>query len=1115
MNPQLASIEEKIDRIQPHALPSNAHLNCIQNLVETDQPAIRSGLKTAKGQIVPGTCDWILDDPTYQNWLSSTTQFLWISGGPGMGKTMLSIYLSEHLERHCASQGGDDVTIYFFCGFKDRRLSNAVSVLRSLMFQLICHNSSLAGCILPAYGLYRNRLFDDDMFEKLWDIFLAMITGLGPSATAYCVIDGLDECQPDSLHHLLAKLELLRATEPGQQQPLPFKGLFVSREHPSSITSAFATALRIQLDRESNSSPRNGLGKYISTEVDNLARPANKGYSADLSNRVKQALLRRSEGTYLWVSFIIRELQDKVPSEVEETLKHLPNGLDDMYARLISQFKPDRVDQIRELLGWCLLAQEPLSLAALIDAMGIKATQSLTALQILQDRVAYCLNLVVVAGDQVRFYHQTVEDYLLYGGTASLASRSSSDLAPFNKPQGHAKLASRCLDYLQESLPGQHYKSLGRWDLKRSNPFLFHAIHFWHYHLRESGPAMLAVIDTHTDFFGQKSDLRKEWYSLRTEKLLPDTDILPPNLHLFAWLGLDDLLVRMLKPRRRRLLLNSPFGEQGLTPLICAIDGGWLSTCEILVSRGANVNAEFSNKRHTPLIRAIHQNGAVLLGFFHSHSDWIFDDPLEASASSSTLDLYLPRGRRRQKFRATSSPSIVKLLISAGARVNGIRSSTPWSARPLRPLCEAVSAEQPSLEIVKLLVENGADPMKMDTGGHWPLSRMLASHNWSPDSKDIMKYLLTLYESVDFVAVTTSEGKTLVHWAAQNGDADMLRALVGKWKLNPCPKDSQGLTPLHLAVEFSNHEVIKSLIQEWSVRPHPGGHAKAPVAHALAEILGDTDRLQTVKMFIDDYGVDPNEVLEHTTTTSQGKINTTLLHEAAKYGRNDIIDFLISRGANLNVYTTGSRTMGHEYELTTYETYWDCSINLCYNSPLCLAIVHGNPETVKTLIEHGVDPEEPCRSCCGCRPIHIAAQYDKLRGDMIKRLVEDHGVDPKARDLSGRTALHHAVTMGNSAIVDYLLQTLHTDPNATSHDGNTPLHDLATADICQVVQWSDVGFMCDDQDLRDHAKGLWDSLREAGADPSRRNAAGKTPRECLGVYQLNYAYLKSRVFEDV
>jgi ankyrin repeat protein len=1004
--PQLASIEDKIDHIRwsTPASAADRKLNCIRNLFATDQAVVRSGLKTTKGRVVSGTCDWVLDDCSYQRWLDSDTKYLWISGGPGMGKTMLSIYLSEHLERCRPDQS--DAVIYFFCDARGQHQNTAVSVLRGLMYQLVHHKSDLVNCLLDEYDVHKEQLFKHDMFEKLWIIFLEMVTQLRPSKT-FCIIDGLDECQPDSLHQLLTKMKLLGDSEPEERQLAGlFKGIILSRHHPTSIRSTLGTALRIQLDGV----PESGLSgalqssgalvRYVSVAVDELGRATNKNYPEELSNKVKMVLLERSAGTYLWVSFIIRELQEKETSEVEECIQQLPSGLDDLYGRIVSQFRPDRLEQIRELLEWCLLTKEPLSLAALVDALGIKATESLSAIQILHDRVAYCRNLLVIAGDRVRTYHQSVEDYLC-GRPDSASGRPWSELVPFDKPQGYARLTMRCLDYLKKHLKNSgcseaQKEVVGTGESPPPRSFLHYAMNFWPYHMRESGAAMLTIADAHEDFFCEVSDIRAKWYAwtwrredlLRKERRLP-----PPVLHLFACMGLDGLLARMLTSRRVRLRLNSRFRSTGglftstrtnvkpVTPLLCAIQGGWPSTCELLLAHGADPNvAAFT---HTSLARK---------------------EPIPMTP----LIYAIHRGPDPNRLL------IVTKLISAGARVNGVRSRTSPLTPPLRPLCEAVSTLCPDLELVQLLINSGADPAKRDDRGYWPLRAMLdTSPLTTQDSvslRDIMKYLLSQYRQRDFVsAAISTDGQskgddTLVHWAAKVGDSELVRRLIEDWHLSPCSENERGMTPMDYAVEYGNLEVAEALLREWKVPLNPGGLSATSAAwHAV--ISGQT---RILKLLIDDYGVDPNDGL------SGPNVSWTLLHHAADSGQAEVVDVLLSRGADPNPFTATGTRHGYTCQDFLLRDFIFRARKSPYNynkleglddvgsvSPLYLAIMGGYTGMVESFLAHGVDPNLPCRRCCRCRPIHIAAWCG--REDIVRLLRERYGIDlgTTSKDPSG------------------------------------------------------------------------------------------------------------------
>jgi hypothetical protein len=93
---------------------------------------------------VAGTCEWIRRDASYRAWLNSDgdgsgndsnnddTRLLWISGGLGKGKTMMSVFLTEELERRIASREDVDL-VFFFCSAQDEKRNTAVAVLRGLV----------------------------------------------------------------------------------------------------------------------------------------------------------------------------------------------------------------------------------------------------------------------------------------------------------------------------------------------------------------------------------------------------------------------------------------------------------------------------------------------------------------------------------------------------------------------------------------------------------------------------------------------------------------------------------------------------------------------------------------------------------------------------------------------------------------------------------------------------------------------------------------------------------------------------------------------------------------------------------------------------------------------
>jgi hypothetical protein len=73
----------------------------------TDPDIDREHVKGMQGERVPSTCEWILEHEMYKAWRDVDGHpFSWISGGPGKGKTMMSLFLTENLEK------GDNEVIF-------------------------------------------------------------------------------------------------------------------------------------------------------------------------------------------------------------------------------------------------------------------------------------------------------------------------------------------------------------------------------------------------------------------------------------------------------------------------------------------------------------------------------------------------------------------------------------------------------------------------------------------------------------------------------------------------------------------------------------------------------------------------------------------------------------------------------------------------------------------------------------------------------------------------------------------------------------------------------------------------------------------------------------------
>ncbi|KAF2998446.1 hypothetical protein E8E13_000889 [Curvularia kusanoi] len=202
----------------PHKLQDaskEAALACRNALFLTDPEEIREKVISAKGARVEGTCEWVTHDAKYLAWLNSdrevveneNTRLLWISGGPGKGKTMLSVFLTEELQRQTALKDTADL-VFFFCSADDKNRNTAVAVLRGLVHQIITKQPQVSKHALPYFETPERTKQTLLSFETLWIIFQKIVTD-AELREFFCVIDGLDECEGSTLRIFLPRITSL------------------------------------------------------------------------------------------------------------------------------------------------------------------------------------------------------------------------------------------------------------------------------------------------------------------------------------------------------------------------------------------------------------------------------------------------------------------------------------------------------------------------------------------------------------------------------------------------------------------------------------------------------------------------------------------------------------------------------------------------------------------------------------------------------------------------------------------------------------------------------------------------------------------------------------------
>jgi hypothetical protein len=152
---------------------------------------------------------------------------------------------------------------------------------------------------------------------------------------------------------------------------------------------------------------------YIETKVERLATLG--AYKEELKEFLKEHLLLRAEGTFLWVSLACCEMEGLPSISVKDTLQQLPMGLFPLYGRILEVAKRKAGRHAKpsiEILRAVIAAFRPLTL----QELGIVAdlpVEHRRDPQALMEYVELCGSFLTVRQEIVYFVHQSAKDYLL------------------------------------------------------------------------------------------------------------------------------------------------------------------------------------------------------------------------------------------------------------------------------------------------------------------------------------------------------------------------------------------------------------------------------------------------------------------------------------------------------------------------------------------------------------------------------------------------------------------------------------------------------------------------------------------------------------------------------
>ncbi|KAB5566911.1 hypothetical protein GE09DRAFT_1284618 [Coniochaeta sp. 2T2.1] len=188
------------------------------------------GYKNFNPQKVESTCEWFMNDDRFSKWRdSNTSSLLWVSAGPGCGKSVLSRALVD--DHRLSTNITTSTVCHFFFKDGDERRMHSTNALCAILHQLFTQDltGSLIGNALPSHKNYGEKRTKN--FSELWRILLECVRSSN-TGEVVCILDALDECDRNSRGELISKIQdfYFKQDEPSRS-PSRLKFLVTSRPY--------------------------------------------------------------------------------------------------------------------------------------------------------------------------------------------------------------------------------------------------------------------------------------------------------------------------------------------------------------------------------------------------------------------------------------------------------------------------------------------------------------------------------------------------------------------------------------------------------------------------------------------------------------------------------------------------------------------------------------------------------------------------------------------------------------------------------------------------------------------------------------------------------------------
>ena len=882
--------------------------------------------------------------------------------------------------------------------------------------------------------------------------------------TAYFLLDGVDECVKEEQKALTSTMFKLWDVEPGK-----FKLLVVSRP-----IGGMGTTPTIRLEETEQTTV--DIEKFVSKSVEQLA---NVDGFKEIQQEVEQALLRGAEGTFLWVSLVMREIEKrKTCTEILAAIKSVPHGLNNKYSHMLQQIDSAHQRKVYQILRWVTAAVRPLTLQELSEVIESPPSSSMSPEQAVRDGVTSAEGLLKIQGDEVTLVHSSVKDFLLPVDTSSYGAL---ERVPVGLEELHYEIAQSCYDEILRSGLSRSEMKVSELSDKEEPKLVKYAIKYWMEHVKASDWAE-KNFDPDAEFFRRDSKLRKNWWTAYLEDSQNDD---PKNfnvaslLHLAAYFGIVAWIKRAFDGKAwiaKKGTILMELDHYYRTPLHIAVEQGHGPVVSLLLDQGVDIEFREASLFATPLHLAARNGHRNICKILLDHMARInarnrfYSTPLTEAARGGHLEVVkllveqradingsIDKNQRSLYRQIENLPGYTKRALGKidglsyeerstpvieAARQNHagiikylVRNGADIEAKTLRGFNALhIAAYHGQMKAVEVLVELGANIEKKDDSTHTAL--FMAS--WQ-NHADVVKWLLDQDANSDS---TTSWDFTPLLVASRNGYVESMKFLLeARAKIEH--RDEKGFTSLAVAAKFGKVAAVKLLIDYNAKINAQDQSGNIALMHAIQENLTD-ELVETVQLLLK-HGANVNH---------ENQKGLTPLMKAAQLSDRDaasIVQHLLEKGATLGARDNEGRTaLMHAFKggsNKTRELLLDKGATLeakddLGDTALIIAAGYSDPSAVEFLLERGADIE--VRDKFGFTPLIKAA---KCGLDDTVNLLLDHGAQIATVDNEDKAAIDHAATRERGNIIKLLKSR-----GASRH--NLTIINRAAATLSNIRYWT-------------------------------------------------------------